>query len=147
MGSAHKAVNRKSSVPAASGDFLFLQRNSGRNRMKKHIVPIFFLCIIPLSALALTLYCLETYYEVVHSEASILVCGYSVLAFAVSTLIWYRMKTVSRCSTVIWIVSTIVLVFVFYVGSKIPFCVVCDHVTAEDLGFLIHWIQPEVPPQ
>ena len=35
------------------------------------------------------------------------------------------------------------LAFVFYVGNKIPFCVVCEEVTAEDLGFLTHWISPE----
>ena len=50
----------------------------------------------------------------------------------------------NRFSTAIWIASTVVLAFVLYTGSRIPFCVECDQVTAEDLGFLIHWIRPGV---
>lgn len=108
----------------------------------RKILPIFLLCVIPISALALVFRCLETYYETVHNESSFLVCSYSIIAFAVSTFIWFRVKKANRYSTPIWILSAMILVFVFYVGSKIPFCVVCDGVTAEDLGFLIHWIQP-----
>lgn len=115
--------------------------------MVKKILPLFFLCAIPLSALALTLYCLETYDRVVHNDASIFVCGYSILAFFVSLPFWLVAKKTTRWATAVWIVSTAILAFVFYVGMKIPFCVVCDHVTAEDLGFLIHWITPETPPQ
>lgn len=111
--------------------------------MKKEILPVCILGAIPISALALVLYCLETYYAVVHNESSLLVCGYCIIAFIVSTFIWCRIKKTNKRSTVIWIISTAALVFTFYVGSKIPFCVVCDQVTAEDLGFLIHWIQPE----
>ena len=108
---------------------------------------IFILCIIPVSALVLVFYCLETYNKVTHNESSILVCGYSILAFIISTLVWRKTKKITRCATAVWIISTAALAFVFYVGSKIPFCVVCDQVTAEDLGFLIHWIKPELPPQ
>lgn len=111
--------------------------------MKKRSLSTIILCAIPLSALALVFYCLETYNEAVHNESSFFVCGYSVIAFIISTLIWHRTKKTNRGATVTWIISAVVLMLVFYVGSKIPFCVVCDRVTAEDLGFLIHWIQPE----
>ena len=111
--------------------------------MRKQITSTGILCAIPLSALLLTLYCLETYNETVHNESSILVCIYSVIALIASTWIWHRTKRVNRGATAIWLLSVVMLMFVFYVGSKIPFCVVCDQVAAEDLGFLIHWIQPE----
>lgn len=111
--------------------------------MKKQFVPVLLLCLIPISALALTLYCLETYDQVVHNESGLLVCGYSLLAFLICTCIWLRVRKSNRHLTAIWFLAAAVLVFVFYMGTKIPFCVVCDQVTAEDLGFLIHWIQPE----
>ena len=115
--------------------------------MKKYGILIFILCVIPLSAIALALYCLETYYDVIHNESSFLVCCYSVIAFVFSTVIFLCLMKEKRYCIWIWILSTIVLAFVFYVGCKIPFCVVCDQVTAEDLGFLIYWIHPEAPPQ
>ena len=115
--------------------------------MKKHSISIFILCLLPVSAIALALYCLETYYEVVHNESSLLVCGYSIIAFVVSTVLFIRIKKEKYYSIGIWIFSIVVLAFVFYVGYKIPFCVECDRVTAEDLGFLIHWIKPITPPQ
>ena len=97
---------------------------------------------MPLSAAALTLYCLETYDNTVHNESSAVVCGYCLLMLLLSVAVWRRTKGV----TALWILSALILAFVYYVGCKIPFCVVCDQVTAEDLGFLIHWIQPEIPP-
>ena len=98
---------------------------------------------IPLSALGLLLYCLETYNDAVHNESGFFICCYCVLGLIISTILWCCIRKRIGPATVIWIISTIILVFVFYVGWKIPFCVVCDRVTAEDLGFLIHWIQPE----
>ena len=115
--------------------------------MSKRILPIFFLCLIPLSALALALYCLETYDQVVHNDSGFFVCGYCILAFLISFPSWLLAKKSIRCATAIWIVSTVILAFVFYVGMKIPFCVECDRVTAEDLGFLTYWITPMMPPQ
>ena len=111
--------------------------------MRKQLASKMILCAIPLSALALTLYCLKTYDKTVHNESAALVCMYSVIALIVSTWIWHRTKRFNRGATAIWLLSVVMLVLVFYTGSKIPFCVVCDQVTAEDLGFLIHWIQPE----
>lgn len=115
--------------------------------MKKHIFPIGFLCIIPISAVTLVIYCLETYYETVHNESSFLIMIYCFIAFIVSTIIWINIRKEHRCVTIIWIISTVMLILAFYVGNKIPFCVECDRVIAEDLGFLIHWIRPVVPPQ
>ena len=105
------------------------------------------LCLLPVSAVLLTLYRLETYESVVHNDSSFYVCCYSIIAFIISTIIYLRIMKENRFSHGIWILSTVVLAFVYYVGSKIPFCVVCDQVTADDLGFLIYWITPEVPPQ
>ena len=115
--------------------------------MAKKILTVFFFCLIPLSALALALYCLETYDQVVHNDSGFFVCGYCILAFLFSFPIWLLAKKTVRYATVIWIVSTVILAFVFYVGTIIPFCVECDKVTAEDLGFLIYWIKPVMPPQ
>ena len=115
--------------------------------MKKQIFSTTLLCLIPISALALTLYCLETYDQVVHNESGLLVCAYGLLSLLICTRIWLRARKENRYMTLFFLLAAAVLVFVVYVGTKIPFCVVCDRVTAEDLGFLIHWIQPEVPPQ
>lgn len=115
--------------------------------MKKHLISLIFLSACPISALALTLYCLETYNDTTHNDSGFFICVYSVLAFLIATIIWACIKKSCKYATTAWIISTAILVFVFYVGCKIPFCVVCDHVTAEDLGFLIHWIKPETPPQ
>ena len=110
--------------------------------MKKYIFT-FILCLIPISAIGLLLYCLETYNNVVHNESGLLVCAYAVMAFVLSSVISLcNRKSIKRLA-VIWIISTAILVFVFYTGAKIPFCVVCDRVTADELGFLIYWIQPE----
>lgn len=115
--------------------------------MKKYSISIFILCVIPLLAIGLALYCLETYYEVVHNESSLLVCCYCIISFLISSFLFHRIEKKNGLCIGIWILSTIILAFVFYIGIKIPFCVVCDRVTAEDLGFLIYWIHPEVPPQ
>ena len=109
----------------------------------KATIKTIILCIIPLSALAVLLYCLETYHEFVHSDSAAFVCGYAIAAFLVSTILWNDMRK-NRFSTAIWIASTVILAFVLYTGSRIPFCVECDQVTAEDLGFLTHWIHPGV---
>lgn len=74
---------------------------------------------ISFSALALMLYCLETYTP--HNESGLLVCGYSILAFIISTVIWSKKRKNNRGFTAIWIISTIILMFVFHVGIKIPF--------------------------
>ncbi len=110
--------------------------------MKKPVVPMLFLCILPLSACGLLWYALETYGEVVHNESGFVVCLYAAIAVAISTEIWQKHRTGHRAVTVLWIMALCLLAFVFYVGKKIPFCVVCDGVTAEALGFLTHWISP-----
>lgn len=111
--------------------------------MIRQKLAIILLCVLPLSAVALALYSLENYHNTVHNDASFYVCLYCVAAFVVSTVVWRYAKKHNRGASVLWCISAAVLGFVFYVGSKIPFCVVCDRITAEDLGFLTHWIQPE----
>ena len=105
--------------------------------MKKRTAYIFFLAL-PLTALLFLLYCLETYTG--HSDTSFWVCLYSIFALAACTFLWLLTKSTVPNSTALWFLSVAVLVFVFYAASKIPFCTVCDHTTAEELGFLVRWI-------
>ena len=110
--------------------------------MKKPTASLLFLAL-PLSALLFLLYCLETY--TAHTDTSFYVCLYCIVAFAVSVLVWRRSKASVPHATVIWAVSTAVLVFTFCTAAKIPFCTVCDSTTAEELGILIHWIPLDTP--
>ena len=97
-----------------------------------HMLPIFLLVFL--------LYKLYTYTP--HTDTPLLVCFLALLAFTVSTILWLRIRKACPQSTVVWLVSTAVLLFVFYTGSKIPFCMECDRITPEELDFLRHWIKP-----
>ena len=108
----------------------------------KKTLPVVMLCMLPLSAVIFLFYCLETYNSIVHNDSGFFVCLYSVFMFIVSLIIWLKNKSYNKCLTFVFAVATAVLCAVFYFGNKIPFCVECEHVTAEDLGFLIHWIAP-----
>ena len=108
----------------------------------KKTLPVVILCILPLSVVIFLFHCLETYNSIVHNDSGFFVCLYSVFMLIVSLIIWLKNKSYNKCLTFVFIVSTAVLCAVFYFGNKIPFCVECDHVTAEDLGLLIHWIAP-----
>lgn len=110
--------------------------------MNKRTAYILFLAL-PLSALLFLLYCLETY--TVHHDTEFFVCVYSIIALAACTFLWLLTKSTVPHSTTHWLLSTAVLVFVFYAASKIPLCPVCDKTTAEDLGFLIRWIPLDTP--
>ena len=110
----------------------------------KKFFAIFFLCLIPLAMLALLYFNLETYYdEGAHNECGTLLCIDAAIAFVVCSVIALCNRRRGKAILITWVASTLVLAFVFYVGNKIPFCVVCEEVTAEDLGFLTHWISPE----
>lgn len=113
--------------------------------MKKPL-PIIIQCLLPLSAVAYLLYCLETYESVVHNDCTFYIWVYCFLVFIFSLVLWLKNRKNQKYSTLIFIASSFILCGVIYVANKIPFCVVCDYVTAEDLGFLIHWIKPETPP-
>lgn len=108
----------------------------------KRFMPAITLCLLPLSAVAYLIYSLETYNSVVHNDCGALICFYCAISFIASLIIWRKNKSTIKYTTFIFIASTLILCGVFYIGNKIPFCVVCDHVTAEDLGFLVHWISP-----
>jgi len=115
--------------------------------MNKYRIPHLLLCLTPISAIALALYYLETYNNIVHNECGLLICIYSAIAFVFSMILYLYLASRNQPPKRLWIISTILLIFVFYVGCKIPFCVECDRVTAEELGFLIYWIKPWVPLQ
>lgn len=108
----------------------------------KRFFALFFLCVIPLAMLGNLYVSLETYNEVTHNECGFLLCVESIVAFVICTVIARCNRRRGRAIRIAWIASALVLAFVFYVGNKIPFCVECDQVTAEDLGFLTHWITP-----
>ena len=110
--------------------------------MKKRTKAVI-LCLLPISSLALLFLCLETYYP--HNEYAMLVCGYAVLAFILSSKIAMselENKSSSQITAAIFAVSCVIFAFVFCVGYKIPFCASCDDVSASELGFLTHWIEP-----
>ena len=109
----------------------------------KKFFALFFLCLIPLVMLAFLYFDLETYKEITHNECGAFLCIESALAFVVCSVIALCNRRRGKAILITWVASTLVLAFVFYVGNKIPFCVVCEDVTAEDLGFLTHWIAPE----
>ena len=108
----------------------------------KKFIPAIGIGLISLSTLAVLFHALETYNEVVHNEASFYVTAYAIAAIVISTIIWRKNRIARKHLSVVWFLSLLIMGFVYYAGNKIPFCVECDHVTAEDLGFLIHWIQP-----
>ena len=100
------------------------------------------LLLPPVSAAALLLHCLETYAQVTHNESALLVQFYCLLGFLAVAVLWFINRKKGRAITGLALLSVLMLAGVYYVGGKIPFCVECDHVTAEELGFLIHWISP-----
>lgn len=109
----------------------------------KRFFALFFLCVIPLAMLGNLYVSLETYNEITHNECGSILCVEAAVAFVLCTVIAFCNRLRGRAIRIAWIASALVLAFVFYVGNKIPFCVVCEQVTAEDLGFLTHWILPE----
>ena len=110
--------------------------------MKKHTAYILFLAL-PLSALLFLLYCLETYTG--HTDTAFYVVLYCALALAVSAFVWHRSKASVPYATAFWLMAATVLILTLCTAFKIPFCTVCDNTTAEELGFLIHWIPLDTP--
>jgi len=111
--------------------------------MKLHMgkfLLIIIMCLLPLSAVAYLIYSLETYNTVVHNECGANICIHCVHMFFLSLIIWAKYKKTGKYITCVFVVSALVLCGVFYVGTRIPFCPVCDGVTGEDLGFLARWI-------
>ena len=64
-----------------------------------------------------------------------------VVSTAISEL---ENKSSPQITAAIFAVSCVIFAFVFCVGYKIPFCTSCDDVSASELGFLTHWIEPSV---
>lgn len=108
----------------------------------KRKMPAIIMCLLPLVAVAYLFYSLETYYSVTHNECGINICIYCAAAFVASFIIWLKTKATRKYMTWIFIISTLILAGVFYVGYRIPYCVVCQGITADKLGFLTHWIVP-----
>ena len=111
--------------------------------MKKRIPLIAALCALPLLGGIWLLHCLETYNATpAHSNSAGFISVYCLAAIISAAIIWWKNRKFGKIVTVVWLLSTLILLFVLLTCERIPFCVECDHTTAEDLGFLIHWIKP-----
>lgn len=113
-----------------------------QSRTKADWIRLIIMILLPFTALGLLYYKLETYTQVVHNDAGALVSAYAVACFVAVSVLWGKSFKKGAGFGVVAIAALLVLSFVFYVGEKIPFCVECDHITAEDLGFLTYWIPP-----
>ena len=101
--------------------------------------------LLPLTALGLLYCCLETYTQTVHNDSSTLIGLHALGCIAVNFILWLKNRRRGKIFSIAALFSLILLVFVLWVAGKIPFCVECDQVTKEDLGFLTHWIPPFEP--
>ena len=108
----------------------------------KNVIRGCVMLLLPEIAAAYLLYSLETYGRVVHSDASTAVSLIALICTFIEFKIWRKVRKQLKAFTVIAILAAVVLIGVMYVAGKIPFCVECDQVTADDLGFLTHWITP-----
>ena len=97
---------------------------------------------LPLTALGLLYYCLETYSQTVHNDSGFIIGLHAVGFLIINFILWLKNRKQGRIFSVIAALSLLLLIFVLFVAEKIPFCVECDRVKAEDLGFLTHWITP-----
>ena len=111
-------------------------------RARGEIVSLIAMILIPLTALGLLYYCLETYTRFVHNDSGTFVGAYTILCMAANIILWVKNRRKGKIFTVIAAVSLLLLAGVLLISGKIPFCVECDQVTAEDLGFLTRWIPP-----
>ena len=108
----------------------------------RKIICLIIMILLPLTALGYLYYSLETYHRVVHSDAGFLVGAHAAGCLIINFILWLKNRKQGRIFSVIAAAMLVLLIFVLWVASKIPFCVECDQVTAEDLGFLTHWITP-----
>ncbi len=113
-----------------------------RDKQKKPIISLIMLCAAPLSAVCFLWYKLETYNLIVHNDAGFYVLVYCFFAFILSAIIWLRNRKKGRPVTATWLVAVLILFTVARVGVKIPLCTECERTTAEELGILVHWIEP-----
>ena len=94
--------------------------------------------MIPLPAVAYLWYLLENYNSAVHNEAGLFVQLLAIPFLLLEIVLWWRTRREHWLHSVIVVIAVAVLLFVIHTGERIPFCVECDRVSAEDLGFLTH---------
>ncbi|MBE5774566.1 MAG: hypothetical protein E7337_11625 [Clostridiales bacterium] len=100
------------------------------------------LLILPVLAAIDLYYELENYGRVTHSDAALAVQLAVFVCMVLVFIIWKKNRKEHWLYTVLAVFSFVMLAVIGHIGGKIPFCVECDHVTAEELGFLTHWITP-----
>lgn len=108
-------------------------------------ISLIVMILLPLTALGLLYFCLETYTQTVHNDSSTIIGLHALGCIAVNFILWLKSRRCGKIFSIIAFFSLILLVFVLWVAGKIPFCVECDQVTQEDLGFLTRWIPPFEP--
>lgn len=108
----------------------------------KNVVRLCIMLLIPAIAAAYLFYALETYDRVVHSDVSASVSLAALLCAFIEFILWRKSRKQHKACTIIALFAAVILIGVLYIARKIPFCVECDQVTADDLGFLTHWITP-----
>ena len=110
--------------------------------MRKNLLLWIVMLLLPCLA-ALNLHnALENYHAVVHNDSAFLVQALCLICAVAEFVIWKRNRKKHCAYTVFLAIALALLAVVFHIGGKIPFCVECDRVTAEDLGFLTKWITP-----
>ena len=108
----------------------------------RKIICLMIMILLPLTALGLLYYCLETYSQTVHNDSSFIIGLHAIGCLIINFILWLKNRKQGRIFSAIAAATLVLLIFVLWVASKIPFCVECDQVTAEDLGFLTCWITP-----
>lgn len=98
--------------------------------------------LLPITALLYLYYILETYTQTVHNECGFFVSAYAVACLIALMILFLKSRKKGIRYAVVAALSLLVLLFVLCIAEKIPFCVQCDQVTAEELGFLTYWIPP-----
>lgn len=113
------------------------------NRRRIWIAILFAVCL-PL----ILWYELENYH--MHSQSGDLTVLLSVIGMAFNARMLFvniRAAVEKEKLYVSWavilcaVLSMVVCVGVYIIAEKIPHCVECDHITAEELGFLSRWIK------
>lgn len=108
----------------------------------RNVIRCCVMLLLPVIAAAYLLFALETYDRVVHSDIGAEVFLVALVCAFIEFMIWRKVCKQHKAFTVIAIFAAAVFLGVMYIAGKIPFCVECDQVTADDLGFLTRWITP-----
>lgn len=94
-------------------------------------------------ALSVLFFCLEYYAP--HGEIELLsrITAF-VCAGADAVVMDHAIRNKNQTSIILCIISLMLCIGVYVVACRIPFCPMCDGISAEELGFLSHWIKTDM---